>query len=65
MILVNLEKKIPIKRNGIPNPSEYASNNVNAWPGDVAANVSMLPKIGPIHGVQPVANANPKRNDIG
>ena len=25
----------------------------------------MLPKIGPMHGVQPVAKANPKRNDMG
>lgn len=65
MTLVNREKNIPIKINGIPNPSEYASNKANAWPGDAAANVSMLPKIGPMHGVQPVANANPKRNDIG
>lgn len=51
--------------NGIPSPREYASNNENAWLGVVAVSVRMLPRIGPIHGVHPVANASPKTNDSG
>ena len=65
IILVNLEKNMPIKINGIPNPNEYANSKVNACPGVVAAKVRMLPKIGPIHGVQHVAKANPKTNESG
>lgn len=51
--------------NGIPSPSEYVSNKVNACPGDVAAKVRMLPNIGPMQGVHPAAKAKPKRNDKG
>ena len=38
---------------------------MNAWLGVVAASVRMLPKIGPMHGVHPVANARPNRNESG
>jgi len=63
--LVALEKKIPIKRNGIPNPSEYESNKLNEIDGVVAAKVRIVPSIGPTHGVHPTANAKPNTNDIG
>ena len=56
---------IPIITNGIPIPAEYASSRLNASPGVVAASVSIEPKIGPTHGVQPAANARPKINDNG
>ena len=56
---------IPIITNGIPIPAEYASSRLNASPGVVAASVSIEPKIGPTHGVQPAANARPKTNDSG
>ena len=56
---------IPIITNGIPIPAEYASSRLNASPGVVAASVSIEPKIGPTHGVQPAANARPKINDSG
>ena len=51
--------------NGIPNPNEYASSKLNEMDGVVAAKVRIVPSIGPTHGVQPTANANPKTNDIG
>ena len=63
--LVNLEKNTPIKMNGTPSPNEYASSSVNACPGVVAAKVRTLPKIGPMHGVQHVANASPNTNESG
>ena len=65
MILVALEKNIPIKINGIPNPSEYASNKLNEIEGVVAAKVRIVPSMGPTQGVHPTANANPNTNDIG
>lgn len=65
IILVNREKNIPIIIKGIPNPNEYDNNKVNDCPGVVAAKVRMLPKIGPMHGVQQVAKANPKTNESG
>ena len=65
MILVAREKNTPIKINGIPNPSEYTSNKVNESDGVVAANVSIVPRMGPTHGVHPAANAKPNTKDIG
>lgn len=61
MILVALEKNTPIKTNGIPNPNEYASSKLNEMDGVVAARVSIVPRIGPTHGVHPAANAKPKQ----
>ena len=55
----------PIIMNGIPIPAEYASSKLNAIPGVVVASVSIEPKIGPIHGVQPAAKASPKMNESG
>ena len=55
----------PIIMNGIPIPTEYDNSRLNASPGVVAASVSIEPKIGPTHGVQPAANARPKINDSG
>ena len=60
-----LEKNTPIKTKGIPKPSEYTSKRLNATDGVVAASVSMVPRIGPTHGVHPAANANPKTNERG
>ena len=51
--------------NGIPKPSEYASNKLNDIDGVVTASVSIVPSMGPTHGVHPIANAKPKINDIG
>lgn len=65
IILVALEKKIPIKINGIPNPKEYTSSKLNEIDGVVAAKVRIVPSIGPTHGVHPAANAKPNTNDIG
>ncbi len=65
MSLVALEKNIPIKMKGIPRPNEYASNKLNEREGVVAARVSIVPSIGPTHGVHPTANAKPNTNDIG
>lgn len=65
MILSALEKNIPIMINGIPSPNEYARSKLNAIEGDVAANVRIVPSIGPTQGVQPAANANPNKNDNG
>jgi hypothetical protein len=65
MTLVEREKNIPIKINGIPKPSEYTSNKVNESEGVVAAKVSIVPRIGPTHGVHPAANAKPNTKDIG
>ena len=57
--------KPPIMRNGMPNPNEYARRRLNATLGVVAASVSIVPKIGPTHGVHPPAKARPKINDNG
>ena len=65
IIFVAREKNIPIKTNGIPNPNEYANSKLNDIDGVVAANVSIVPSIGPTHGVHPAANAKPNTNDIG
>jgi len=35
-----------------------------AAPGEVAARVRVVPRIGPTHGVQPEANAAPKTNEV-
>ena len=51
--------------NGIPRLSEYTSSRLNAIAGVVAASVSIVPSIGPMHGVQPAANANPNMNETG
>lgn len=50
--------------NGTPNPKEYAKSRLNAADGVVAASVRIVPNTGPTQGVHPIANANPKRNDI-
>jgi len=56
---------MPIRIKGIPNPSEYASSKLNAIDGVVAASVSIVPSIGPTHGVHPTAKAKPNTKDIG
>jgi hypothetical protein len=61
---VACEKKTLVTKNGIPRPSEYASNELYAAPGAVAAKVRVLPNKGPTHGVQPAANAAPNTNDV-
>ena len=63
-MLVDFVKNAPVIRNGTPNPKEYASNELYAAPGEVAASVNILPKIGPTHGVQAPANAAPKTNEV-
>ena len=65
IIFVDLEKNTPIKINGMPNPTEYANSKLNEIDGVVAASVSIVPNIGPTHGVHPIANAKPNTNDIG
>lgn len=65
MILVALEKNTPISTNGMPSPREYASSKLNEIDGVVAAKVSIVPNIGPTHGVHPTAKARPNTNDIG
>ena len=55
----------PMMMKGIPIPIEYANKRLNAIPGVVAARVIIVPKIGPIHGVHPAANAIPNKNDMG
>jgi len=50
---------------GIPKPNEYASNKLNEREGVLAAKVSIVPSIGPTHGVHPTAKAKPNTNDIG
>ena len=65
IIFVDFEKNIPIKINGIPKPAEYANNKLNETDGIVAANVRIVPNIGPTHGVHPPANARPTTNDRG
>ena len=37
----------------------------NAWAGVAAASVSIVPSIGPTHGVHAAANASPKINENG
>ena len=49
--------------NGIPNPREYANNELYAAPGAVAANVRVAPNIGPTHAVQLPANIAPKTKE--
>jgi hypothetical protein len=64
IIVVACEKNILVTKNGIPRPKEYANNELYAAPGAVAANVSVLPRIGPTHGVHPAANAHPNTNEV-
>ena len=66
IIPVACEKKAPVIRKGIPSPMAYASNELYAAPGAVAAKVKVLPKIGPTQGVHPAAKRCPenKRRDI-
>src|SRR4029078_13718590 len=64
IIPVACEKNAPVMRNGTPNPNEYASNELYAAPGAVAASVRVLPSIGPTQGVQPAAKAAPNTNDV-
>ena len=42
----------------------YASSELYATPGAVAAKVNALPRIGPTQGVYPAANAAPKTSDV-
>ena len=65
MILFALEKNTPIRTKGMPRPNEYANRRLKAIEGVVAARVSMVPKIGPTHGVHAAANAKPKTKDSG
>ena len=65
IIFVDLEKNTPIRINGIPKPVEYANSKVNDIDGVVAAKVSIVPNMGPTHGVHPIANAKPNTNDMG
>ena len=65
IILLDFEIKAPIIINGIPIPIEYARSKLNAIPGDVAARVIIVPKIGPTQGVHPAAKAIPNKNDTG
>jgi hypothetical protein len=64
IIIVACKKNKLVTKKGIPRPREYASSELYAAPGAVAAKVSVLPKIGPTHGVQPAANAHPNTNDV-
>ena len=65
IILLALEKNTPINTKGIPNPREYANKRLKATDGVVAARVSMVPRMGPTHGVHPAAKAKPNTNDMG
>jgi len=56
--------KAPTMRNGIPSPKAYVKSKKNADPGAVAASPKMTPRAGPTQGVQPAANAKPKRNEV-
>lgn len=49
----------------MPRPREYTNSKLKATDGVVAARVRIVPKIGPTHGVQPTANANPNTKDSG
>ena len=60
-----LEKNTPIKTKGIPSPNEYANNKLKETEGVVAANVRIVPRIGPTQGVHPAAKAKPKTKDNG
>jgi hypothetical protein len=64
IIPVACEKKAPVIKKGIPSPMAYASSELYAAPGAVAAKVNVLPKIGPTQGVHPAANAAPKTKDV-
>ena len=61
---VALEKKAAVIKKGVPSPNEYANNKLYASPGEVAASVNVLPKIGPTHGVHPAAKAIPNTNEV-
>lgn len=55
----------PVRIKGIPSPSEYALKSKipllmeSCW----LAIARIAARMGPIHGVQPNANASPTRND--
>ncbi|MDF2736922.1 MAG: hypothetical protein K0S93_778 [Nitrososphaeraceae archaeon] len=61
---VALEKKAAVIKKGVPSPKEYANSKLYASPGEVAAKVNVLPKIGPTHGVHPAAKAIPNTNEV-
>jgi hypothetical protein len=61
---VALEKKADVIKKGVPSPKEYANSKLYASPGEVAAKVNVLPKIGPTHGVHPAAKAVPKTKEV-
>ncbi len=46
-------------KNGTAKPSAYADIYMTPDPGFVAASPNTIPRIGPVHGVQPAANAIP------
>ena len=61
---VALEKKAAVIKKGVPRPNEYANNKLYASPGEVAAKVNVLPKIGPTQGVHPAAKAIPNTKEV-
>lgn len=48
IIPVACEKKAPVIKKGTPSPIAYASNELYATPGAVAAKVNVLPRIDPV-----------------
>jgi len=55
-----------ISKNGIASPSEKTDNKRPPWKtvARCAANVRILPRIGPTHGVHPKANVVPKIKEL-
>ncbi len=55
-----------VSKKGIARPAEYAASSKT--PRKIvslaAASASTVARIGPMHGVQPKANANPSRNPL-
>src|SRR3989344_9267199 len=53
-------------RNGTASPREKTERRKAPWPtvADAAASVSIEPKTGPAHGVQPKANVAPKIREL-
>ena len=63
MILIALLINIAAKIKGTPRPIAYNAINIELLANEAscAANDNIVPSMGPIHGVQPNANARPKR----
>src|SRR3990170_8135259 len=66
MPVITLPSARPVIRNGTPNPSDHADSSTVpfATVPDDAASVRIAPRIGPMHGVHPTANADPMPNDF-